>query len=331
MIICGDSLEILRGMEKDQVDLVLTSPPYYGQREYNHPGLGNEETPEEYLHNIMETFREAVRITKPTGSIVYNMGDKVEAGSLLLIPYRFALTAVESTGVKLVNDITWVKKNPTPHQFQRRLVQSTEPFFHFALGKDYYHDSSGFMEDEQAREHRKPGPNAGMGYRWMIDKSELTKGEKERAHTELSEVIGEMRRGEIREFRMKIRGTHQPAYGGNPGGRQAQMDNKGFTIIRMKGNKIKRDVMETPVARRQGSDHPARFPVRVAQEMIKLLCPRGGVVIDPYLGSGSTAEAALSEGRKWIGVEINPQYCEEARQKIGAAKPGVSKERANAE
>ncbi len=66
---------------------------------------------------------------KPTGNIVYNMGDKIIDGSMLLVPYRFALRVLEDYNLRLVNDITWVKSNPTPHQFSRRLIASTEPFF----------------------------------------------------------------------------------------------------------------------------------------------------------------------------------------------------------
>ena len=65
---------------------------------------------------------------KNDGSIVFNIGDKYQDSNLLLVPYRFALAATETGLVKLVNEVTWVKRNPTPRQFRRRLVSSTEPF-----------------------------------------------------------------------------------------------------------------------------------------------------------------------------------------------------------
>ena len=136
-VICSDNRRLLPDLTAESVDLVVTSPPYFSQREYAAPGLGNEESVGEYLNNIMETFAQIIRVMKPTGSIVYNMGDKIISGSLQLIPYRFAIRALDEFDLRLVNDITWIKRNPTPHQFNRRLTVSTEPFFHFALNGDY--------------------------------------------------------------------------------------------------------------------------------------------------------------------------------------------------
>ena len=72
--------------------------------------------------------------------MVINLGDKYVDSSLQLVPYRFAIAATEAENVRLVNAVTWVKSNPTPRQFQRRLVSSTEPFFHFVKSNNYYYD-----------------------------------------------------------------------------------------------------------------------------------------------------------------------------------------------
>ncbi|MCY3798498.1 MAG: site-specific DNA-methyltransferase [Chloroflexi bacterium] len=128
-VICGDSDAELSALAPRTVDLVVTSPPYFQQREYGKEGLGNEATVEQYLESIVTTFAKVLRAMKPTGNIVYNMGDKIIDGSMLLVPYRFALRVLEDYNLRLVNDITWVKSNPTPHQFSRRLIASTEPFF----------------------------------------------------------------------------------------------------------------------------------------------------------------------------------------------------------
>jgi site-specific DNA-methyltransferase (adenine-specific) len=128
-IVCGDSVDLLRLIPDDNVDLVITSPPYFQQREYDGGGIGNELKPDDYIFALMKIFRECVRIIKPTGSIVFNIGDKYEDSSLLLMPYRFAMAVTDQCGVALVNNVTWVKSNPTPRQFKRRLVSSTEPFF----------------------------------------------------------------------------------------------------------------------------------------------------------------------------------------------------------
>ena len=144
-VICADNRRALPDLAAGSVDLVITSPPYYSQREYATPGLGNESSVDEYLDHIMDTFAQIRRVMRPTGNIVYNMGDKIIDGSLQLIPYRFAARVMDDFGLRLVNDITWIKRNPTPHQFTRRLTVSTEPFFHFALGSDYHYNRDAFL------------------------------------------------------------------------------------------------------------------------------------------------------------------------------------------
>jgi site-specific DNA-methyltransferase (adenine-specific) len=130
-ILCGDCNKVLRTLPSDSVDLVITSPPYFQQREYAGGGIGNEKTVEEYIDNVVSVFQECVRIAKPTGTIVFNIGDKYVNGNLLLVPYRFALEVQKLKLVKLVNELTWVKLNPTPKQDPRKLISSTEPFFIF--------------------------------------------------------------------------------------------------------------------------------------------------------------------------------------------------------
>ncbi|NPA34303.1 MAG: site-specific DNA-methyltransferase, partial [Chlorobi bacterium] len=115
-IICGDAAEILKQIPSNSVDLVITSPPYYKQRDYGGIGIGNEKTVEEYIDSLMVIFKECVRVVKNTGSIVFNIGDKYENGNLLLVPYRFAIEATKRTNVKLINEVTWVKLNPVPKQ-----------------------------------------------------------------------------------------------------------------------------------------------------------------------------------------------------------------------
>ncbi len=314
-IICGDSETELTELKPNSIDLVITSPPYFQQREYSAEGLGNEETVEQYLESIVTTFAKVLRVMKPTGNIVYNMGDKIIGGSMLLVPYQFALKVLAGFNLRLVNDITWVKSNPTPHQFSRRLIASTEPFFHFALGRDYYYDRKAFQRAERRR-RSNPTKKLGAKYRELIDSSTLSQAEKDGAHRALDEVIDDVREGKIHSFRMKIRGIHAPAYGGQEGGRKMRIERYGFTIIRISGETLKRDVIENPVESLPGNDHPAVFPVEVIRELIRLLCPAGGMVLDPYLGSGSTMVAAILESRSCIGIDISQEYCIDAQERV---------------
>ena len=315
-IICGDSLEVLsKDFDEDSVDLVVTSPPYFSQRTYTNEGLGNEDTIEEYLVNILETFAQIVRVVKPTGNIVYNMGDKVMNGGLQLIPYHFALKAIAQFDLRLVNNITWAKINPTPHQFPRRLTFSTEPFFHFALSKDYFYNRPAFLSSSPSK-RPKPSDRLGSKYRELIETSKLSAEQKVSAHKALDEVIDDVHQGRIHSFRMKIQGIHAPAYGGQEGGRKIRLERDGFTIIRISGEKMKRDLIETTVETLPGNGHPAIFPVEVVRELIRLLCPPDGIVLDPYVGSGSTMVAAISENRHCIGIDISQYYCKQANRRI---------------
>ena len=322
---CGDAVALLKRLPSHCADLIITSPPYYKQRLYNENGLGlgQERSPGLYLEALLDAFAECVRVVKPSGSIVYNIGDKYLNRSLMLLPYRFAITACERFKLRLVNEITWVKRNPTPRQYDRRLVSSTEPFFHFAVCDDYYYDRKNFYRAEQQDKPSKPGAKLGQRYRDLVQGSAvLSETQKRLAYNELDKVIEEVRSGRLHGFRMKIKGIHAEAFGGQEGGRKGQMERKGFTIIRIKGEKMKRDVIESPVESLPGNGHTAVFPVAIIREMIRLLCPPGGLVIDPYIGSGTTAVAAIMEGRHYFGIEIDPIYHASARQRVKAHLQG---------
>ena len=247
-IICGDALTELKKIEKESVDLILTSPPYWDQRSYledNDLEIGCEKDIVDYLSSLEEVFDECLRVCKRTGSIVFNIGDKYIKGDLQLIPYRFAIRMKDryAPALKLINDITWVKSNPTPRQHKKRLISSTEPFFHFVKYEHmfYYNREAFFEEDKSAKS--KVTPKKGEGYATKIQNSDLTSKEKLNALIALTKTVQEVRDGEIIDFRMKIRGVHKKAFGGQPGGRNNQIDKKGFTVIKMHGCKLKRDVI----------------------------------------------------------------------------------------
>ena len=316
-ILCGDNLELIQKLPDCSIQLVITSPPYFQQRDYG-GGMGNEKEVNEYIDTLLRLFRECVRVIKDDGSIVFNIGDKYEDSNLLLVPYRFAIAATETRLVKLVNEITWVKRNPTPRQFRRRLVSSTEPFFHFVKSDDYFYDLNAFLAESRDPKQSKKKTSTKIGQRYyeLIAESDLSEAEKTAARRELTEVIQEVIQGQTYSFRMKIRGIHSEPFGGQIGGRTLQLKNKGFTIIRMHGNRLKRDVIETSVATVKGNKHPAIYPVEVVEEFLHLLTLPGTVVLDPFMGSGSTAVACKILGRQYIGFDINSEYCEDARRRI---------------
>ncbi len=316
-ILCGDSRDILRSLPAAAVDLVLTSPPYFHQRDYGR-GIGNEAKLNDYIAALLSVFQECLRVIKPTGSVVFNVGDKYAHQSLLLIPYRFAIAALEQFQVRLVNNITWVKRNPTPRHFQRRLVSSTEPFFHFVVSDAYQYFPQNFLQRETRPEQRQQKRRVGRRYFQLIEASTLTPEQKARARAALEVAVSEVEEGVIRDFRMKIRGMHSVPFGGREGGRNLHLERDGFTIIRMHGERLKRDVIETAVESLRGCLHRAVFPEALVTELIQLLTRPGDVVLDPFLGSGTTAVAAKKLGRRYIGIDLNPDYCAYAQQRVAS-------------
>lgn len=316
-IVCGDSFELLRHVPDNSIDLIMTSPPYFQQRQYDGGGFGNEETPQAYIATLVRFFKECVRVIKPTGSIVINLGDKYKNGGLLLIPYRFALAAIDECGVFLVNQITWVKSNPLPRPFKNKLVNSTEPFFHFVKSPHYSYFPNEFLKaSNHSTSKRRADKNIGKTYFDLIEQSKLTPEQKNEARVALEEVIREVRRGDIQDFRMNIRGIHALPFRGQNGGRQSHLERRGFTIIRFRGQPLKRDVITSPVASLKGCPHPSVFPAKLVEEFIHLLTREGDVVLDPFVGAGTTAVVALMNHRRYIGFDISDVYCSFAKERI---------------
>lgn len=314
-IIQGDNLTVLKSIPNNTINLVVTSPPYFKQRDYG-SGIGNEKTVAEYVDNLIDVFSECVRVLSDEGSIVFNLGDKYLDGSLQLIPYSFALMALKTCPVKLVNNITWIKPNPTPRRYQKKLINSVEPFFHFVKSNEYHYNLKDYLACSEIKIKKYNGTNIGRRYFEQIENSAITLEQKKMAFCELQDVIEEVKLGKIEGFRMKIKGIHSEPYGGQGGGRKYQLLKKGFTIIKIKGEPLKKDVIECAVETTRGRGHPAIYPLHIIRELIKLLSKPNDVVLDPFVGSGTTAIAAKELNRKYIGIEINGDYCKQAKERL---------------
>lgn len=321
-IIVGNCFDLIQDIPDNSIDLVVTSPPYFNQRNYNHAEqVGQESTPPEYIGIMVILMREMVRVIKPTGSILMNMGDRVVDGTLQLIPYCFAVETLKNIQTaSLVNTITWVKSNPTPKPFQRRLVPSTEPIFHFVKSKNYIFNPDDFMNDKQSfdqmnNNHRK-GKAKGDYYTSLIEGSDLEDWQKEKALKDLSATVDDVNAGIITGYRMKIRGIHALPYGGAAGGRMSHINRDGYTIIRLYGRKMKKNSFDFPVETLPNNPHPAIYPVQMISELIKLTTNKNDIVLDPFMGSGTTAIAAIRTERQYIGFELNSEYCDYAQKRI---------------
>lgn len=320
-IVMGDCLQILPTLADASIDLLLTSPPYFQQREYGGAGIGNETFEAEYIDNLLAVFAECVRVTKNTGAIVFNLGDKYTSGGLSLLPYKFAIRATEFFNLKIINQLTWVKLNPTPRQDKRKLVQSAEPFFIVVKSSNYTFNQDAFQNHlDTARNPNKARERIGRSYFELIETSDLSTNEKLHARQELERVIADVKAGEIEGLRMKIRGLHAEPFGGQEGGRKMHLARYGFTIIRLHGKHLKKDVIESPVESIKGNAHPAIYPLYVVQQLIKLLSNEGDVVLDPFAGSGTTCLAAKYLERQYIGIEINPEYVAYSQERIAESE-----------
>lgn len=317
-IICGDVLASLKKIPDESINLIITSPPYFQQRDYQMSGeeIGNEKALQEYMTILYDVFIECYRVTRKDGNIVFNLGDKYIDKSLQLIPYRFAGNILDYCSVKLINNITWVKSNPTPRQYNRRLVNATEPFFHFAKTEDYYYDRESFCYEKQVI--KKVTDKKGKNYEMQIRDSNLTTQEKLKAMIAVAQARLDISEGKISDFRMKIRGIHKLAFGGQQGGRNNEIKNNGFTIIRMTGQKMKSDAIINPVDNNKGIKHPAIFPIKVIKELVLLLSPEDGIVLDPFCGSGTTCLAAKELGRQYLGIDLSEKYCNISRSRLSS-------------
>lgn len=308
-IIHGDAFDLIRSVSDTSIALVITSPPYFQQRSYTEDDreIGKEKDVKLYVEKLIVLFRECLRVTAPTGSLVWNLGDKYINSSLQLVPYRFAIEA--SKHAQLVNSVMWQKLNATPRQFRRRLVSSHEPFFHFVKSDDYYYH---LPDEKPVLSPRKVSSK----YFALIEESTLSSAQKANAVTELRRVLGEVERGELHSFRMKIKGVHAMPFGGQEGGRKDQILNNGFTIIRIHGRKMQKDVFESAVDSVKWKKHPAVYPLAIVERFLSMLTREGDVVLDTFMGSGTTAVACKKMNRHYIGFELCEEFVTESLRRI---------------
>lgn len=308
-IIHGDAFDLIRSVPSESIALVITSPPYFQQRSYTADTreIGKEKDVKLYVENLVTLFQECLRVTCQTGSLVWNLGDKYVKGNLQLAPYRFAIEA--SSHAKLINLVMWEKLNACPRQYHRRLVSSHEPFFHFAKSDDYYYR---LPDDKPVLLPRKVHSK----YFDLIEKSDLTPYQKFNAIAELRKVIFEVECGELHSFRMKIKDVHAMPFGGQEGGRKDQILNNGFTIIRIHGRKMQKDVFTSAVDNVKWKKHPAVYPLAIVERFLAMLTREGDVVLDPFSGSGTTAVACKKMNRRYIGFELCEEFVKESQRRV---------------
>lgn len=317
----GDVLDRLREMPDESVHCVVTSPPYWGLRDYGVEGqLGLEATYPEHVTAMVEVFREVRRVLRPDGTLWLNYGDSycgagttggdpdngtlrhgqrlsgrrdrlpiprfrhkgLKPKDLVGMPWRIAL-ALQKDGWWLRSDIIWHKPNPMPESVGDRPTKSHEYLFLLTKSEHYAYDANAI------REPHKSGKNTPEG---IAARRAIGDPNGKRGNTKSTNDGKDRTKPPSRP----------PGYIGHEMGRNAR------TVWKINTHAF-------PAA------HFATFPPELPRRCIKAGCPKGGTVLDPFAGSGTTLMVALQLGRSAIGIELNPEYAAMARARIDGDAP----------
>lgn len=319
LFIVGDAQTTLRSFPDQSIDCCITSPPYWGKRYYDTPGIGNETTWQEYIDHLLSVCAEIRRVLKPTGSFWLNLGDTYHQKSLAGIPWRVALRLIDEQGWLLRNDVIWHKIKGGLDTTRDRLRNVHEYLFHFVkIANGYYYDIDAIRHrPRSARIVDGAVVSAtgvrGVRYRRQIELSTaLNEEEKAHALRELDRMLEQLQTGAIADFRMIIRGQQRPTHSDSTkvSGRARELQERGFYFLVYHPNGSKPgdvwDILPEDTQTRQ--PHFAPYPADLCRIPILATCPLGGTVLDPFCGTGTTMLVAQELGRKSIGIDISPAY-----------------------
>ena len=273
--ILGDAFVELQSFPNDCVDTIVTSPPYYRQRDYGQPEqVGSEATPREYLDNLVKIFRECRRVLKESGTLWLNMGDKYSDGNLLGLPWRLAIRMQDDLDFILRSDVIWYKPNAMPSSIKNRPTTDHEYIFLFSKTNKYYYDADAIREPHIT----------------FSDESRMKGG---RGH------FG------------KMEGTPE---NGKNGGNQNLHDGRWDKAFHPKGRN-RRTVWEIPLSKFRDA-HFAVFPEKLVELCILAGSSANDIVLDPFMGSGTTGLVAKRLGRKFVGIDCSERYCIMAKMRL---------------
>ncbi|SPU44258.1 DNA-methyltransferase [Brevundimonas diminuta] len=330
-ILIGDVRDRLREMTADSVDCVVTSPPYWGLRDYGVDGqIGLEPTLAEHLAVMVEVFEEVRRVLKPTGTLWLNYGDcyatspngrsaadtkaagtddrtfrdkpfstvqgLLKPKDLCMVPNRLAI-ALQEAGWWVRSEIIWAKPNPMPESINDRPATSHEKIFLLSRAPRYHYDADAVRQGRSSEEDANTF-RGGAYVGGEIDNAAMGKrkvrGNKKRS----SEHASPRHAGHICHT-----GIEQ-----TPRGEGRNLRNYEPAPVHV-----------WPIATRPFSGaHFATFPPELAERCLKAGCPAGGTVLDPFGGAGTTALVADRMGLDCTIIELNPEYAEIARRRIAA-------------
>lgn len=325
-VLCGDALSILATLPQSSVDMCMTSPPYWGHREYEVDGIGNEPTYGAYIRGLGNILEQVKRVLKPEGSLWLNIGDSYDNKSLIGVPWRVALHLIDEGGWILRNDVIWNKVKGAPDNARDKLRNIHEHVFHFVKQKRYFYDVDAIRsKPQEAKVINGSVVSAtgvsGVRYKRQIELSTaLSPAEKLEALRALEAMLDDVRVKRMADFRMIIRGQQRTTHSDstNVSGRAKEVRDKGFYFLRYHPNGAKpSDVWDIiPEDTQNREAHFAPYPADLCRMPILATCPPGGVVLDPFCGTGTTLVVAKALDRSAIGIDTSPNYAEITRQRL---------------
>lgn len=319
----GDSLEVLKRLPADCVDMCVTSPPYFHLRQYGsgEKEIGQENSPEEYIAKLRDVFHEVKRVLKPTGTLWLNLGDSYDKDKNLIgIPWRVAFE-LKDDGWILRSDIVWHKVNCLPASVKDRCTSSHEYVFMFSK------QSSGYFFDYEAIEEQA---NYDGRKATMLQGSDKYEGAMILPGDKTHDLASRPHERWKWKTAIKFGGNKYPnsesgadsTYSGrewspkykNLCAEEKGQTNHSFHMRRAEGwsdeiyaVRRKRDVWSIPTKGYEGA-HFATFPEKLVEPCILAGCPKGGIVMDCFSGAATTGVVAVKNHRKYLGIELNLDY-----------------------
>ena len=289
----GDNITNLKNIPDSSVDMCVTSPPYYNLRDYKNSGqIGIENTVQDFVENLCKVFDEIHRILKPTGSCWVNIGDTYDKKRLLQVPSRFEI-AMCDRGWHLRNEIIWSKPNPQPISSKDRFWSNHEKFFWFVKDvKKYYFNRDAILVPQAEISIRRMFSKNNMSKRKDFNASDkegfgISSSSQDKHYARMREEMGIDKEFNYEELIKSGKCPTRPEF----------------------------DTWDIPSVTYKGA-HFAVYPPELIEKPILSCCPEQGIVIDPFMGSGTTGEVAKLNNRKYIGLELNPEYAILANERI---------------
>jgi DNA modification methylase len=326
LLVKGDAKEVLPRIPSNSISICITSPPYWQERKYEGEcTIGLEETVQEYVQHLTEIFHELKNTMRDDGSFWLNIGDKYEGKNLQGVPWLVACS-LQNDGWILRNAVIWDKVKGNPSNAKDKLRNIYEYVFHFVKSRKYYYDLDE-IRDLPGKPYYKNGKIvtatgvSGVRYERQIRASNnLSKKEKEAALKVLKDTLQRVRNGEIPDFRMIIRGEQRTTHSDSVdfSGRARELLQYGFYILPYhKKGAAPSDIWRIiPEDRWRKDTHFAVFPEELCEIPIKTSCPHDGILIDPFVGTGTAVVTALKLGRRAIGIDVCEKYLSIAEQRI---------------